>query len=492
MHRFGGNNYMRKNKFLLPLIGTFLLSISGCDGKNVTVQIQCNHDYEYREVDSNYHKEVCKKCGQMKPDSFKGHSFQSTGSNIFVCKDCGFEKDTSNVIWDGDQCTKHTWGEKVVIKEATCTDSGQTQRTCIVCGMKEDPKTIKALGHDWVDDATGGVAPTCENEGSKNQHCSRCGATRMGVEVPALGHDFGDWTIIEGREPTCENDGEEKRVCSWCSKEETREVAALGHKFVVIGDDQPFAEDIVRIYKCENGCGQVFLGFKATDVSEASKERLCFTEDSITGEIGVRFWGRPIGNSMALDTLGNSVYQMIDECVYCSTETGDYFEYIFDLTAAQAEALSTCRCYCDAKPADYLSGDFWAYGSNYNDWTPGYYIDGSDEHVEKNEDGTYVMVEDHARCVKDSAAAGDPLGEDHMVKMGKRVKDYRYVLYVNDEIQDFDPTIKVPVEGSMTNTVRKDYVMPYTFHLKEGTNKIRLCMAGGYISTFYNFTFRPC
>ena len=79
---------MRKNKFLLPLIGTFLLYISGCDGKNVTVQIQCNHDYEYREVDSNYHKEVCKKCGQMKPDSFKGHSFQSTGSNIFVCKDC--------------------------------------------------------------------------------------------------------------------------------------------------------------------------------------------------------------------------------------------------------------------------------------------------------------------------------------------------------------------------------------------------------------------
>lgn len=476
---------MRKNKFLLPLIGAFLVSISGCDGKNVTVRIKCDHVYKYEQVDSQYHQEVCEKCGETKPNSKDSHSFDPTTN---LCRYCSYDKNDEGTICD---IHGHIWGNKEIVKKATCTETGLSQRSCTVCGAKEEPKTIKALGHDWVDDATDGVAPTCENEGSKNQHCSRCGATRMGVEVPALGHDFGDWTIIEGREPTCENDGEEKHVCSRCNKEETRVVRALGHKYVVIGGYEPITEDFVRLYKCENGCGQVLLGFKATDVSEASRDHLNFTEPDENGEVGASFWGRPIGNSLALHD-GYSVYQTSNECVYCSTETGDYFEYIFNLTAAQAAELSTCRCYCDAKPADYLSGDFWAYGSNYTDWTPGYYIDGSDEHVEKNEDGTYVMVEDHARCIKGSALAGEPLGEDHMVKMGKRVTDYRYVLYVNDEIQDFDPTIKVPVEGSNTNTIRKEYVMPYTFHLKEGTNKIRLHMAGGYRSTFYSFAFRPC
>ena len=242
----------------------------------------------------------------------------------------------------------------------------------------------------------------------------------------------------------------------------------------------------------QGGCGQVFLGFKATDVSEASKEHLSFTEPNAKGEVGASFWGRPIGNSLALDYDGVSVYQQNNECVYCSTESGDYFEYIFNLTAEQAAELSTCRCYCDARPAAYLSGDFWAYSANNTDWTPGYYIDGSDEHVEKNEDGTYVMVEDHARCEKNSRSAGEPLGEEHMVKMGKRVTDYRYVLYVNDEIQEFDPNIKAPVEGSGTNMVRKEYEMPFTFHFKEGKNKIRLHMAGGYRSTFYNFIFKSC
>ena len=59
-------------------------------------------------------------------------------------------------------------------------------------------------------------------------------------------------------------------------------------------------------------------------------------------------------------------------------------------------------------------------------------------------------------------------------------------------VKEFDSDIKVPVAGRGTNTVRKEYVMPYTFNLHEGENTIRLHMAGGYRSTFYNFTFRPC
>ena len=478
---------MRKNKFLLPLIGAFLVSISGCDEKNVTLRVQCDHSYGYgyKIVDSQYHELICNKCGKVKQDSKETHDFDPLTN---ICKYCNYDKFSSD--HNGACGIEHSWCVKKVIKEPTCTEPGQTERTCIYCGAREYPKPINPLGHDYVDDVDGYVPPTCIENGSKKQTCSRCG-DKKDVVVAALGHDYSEWTTVEGKAPKCEEKGEEKHVCSRCNAKETREVDPIGHKFVVVGDDQPITEDFMRIYKCENGCGQVFLGFKATDVSEASKERLYFTEDSLNGEIGVSFWGRPIGNSLALDYDGVSVYQQNNECVYCSTETGDYFEYIFDLTAAQAAELSTCRCYCDARPAAFLSGDFWAYSANNTDWTPGYYIDGSDEHVQHNEDGSVMMVKDHARPVKDengAEAEGAELATE--VPMGARIEDYRYILYVNGQPQDFDPEISVPVQGSSTNMKRAEYVMPFTFHLHKGTNIIRLHMAGGYRSVFYAFYFR--
>ena len=137
-------------------------------------------------------------------------------------------------------------------------------------------------------------------------------------------------------------------------------------------------------------------------------------------------------------------------------------------------------------PADHLSGDFWAYNRNNTDWTPGYYIDGADEHVQHNDDGTVMMVKDHARVEgHDNSEAGAELETE--VPMGARIEDYRYILYVDDQVQDFDSDISVTVQSG----TRKEYVMPFTFHLHEGENKISLRMAGGYRSIFYNFTFRP-
>ena len=429
-----------------------------------------------------------------------------------------------------EPCTKHDWGEKVTIKEPTCTEPGQSQRTCKVCGEKEEPKTIKALGHawaddetgavaptcteagsknqhctrcdakqtvevpalghDWVDDETGGVAPTCTEAGSKNQHCSRCDATQQGIEVPALGHEYGDWVMVEGKEPTCDKAGLEKHVCTRCGAEETREAAALGHDLELVGGEQeaPSGEATVRVYKCKR-CGETYLGFKADEPSAASLPHLMVGDNG-----GMRFFGRPIGNSLALTNTGKSEHEENNECIYCSTETGDFFEYIFTLTDAQAELLSTCRLYCDARPADHLSGDFWAYGRSATDWTPGYYIDGAPEHIQYNDDGTVKMVKDHARCVDASPtdrtqAEGAELETE--VPMGARIEDYRYVLYVDDVIQEFDADTAVPAEGSSTNMVRKEYVLPFTFHLHKGQNKISLRMAGGYRSEFYNFIFRP-
>ena len=209
----------------------------------------------------------------------------------------------------------------------------------------------------------------------------------------------------------------------------------------------------VRPYECSR-CGLVTFGFRADQVSAESRSHLVIDEDG-----GVRFWGRPIGNAVALDATGTADRDD-HEPVFDLYETGDFFEYQFYLTDAQANELAECMCYCDAKPAEYLAGqDFWARDPGSEEWTPGFYID------------------------------DDPSTPD-IDETGQEIQDYRYILYVNDVVQRFDPSISVPVPGTAGNEPRQEYVMPYVFHFRPGLNKISLRMSGGYRSTFYNFFFR--
>ena len=249
------------------------------------------------------------------------------------------------------------------------------------------------------------------------------------------------------------------------------------------------------MYGCTR-CDVTYLGFKATEVTAESRNHLTFTGEG--ADAGAAFWGRPIGNAIALDENGTSVNQQGDECVYDKDETGDFFEYVFDLTQEQVTELGTCRLYCDAKPANYLSGDFWGRDQQGEDWTRGFYIDDADEHIEKDAEGQNVMIQDNTTASRDvPSTAGVPEtnadGSAKMVTKGKAITDARYILYVDNEVKAFESIddIPCPVQGSQTNHTRTEYVMPYTFtSLKVGENRISLRMAGGYRSTFYNFTFR--
>ena len=420
-----------------------------------------------------------------------------------------------------EKCKSHTWGDWVVTKPKTCTEDGEQKRTCTVCGEEQTKKINK--GHeygDWVIDEeatcehvgqkhrtctvcenvdeqeipladhTWGewetvTAATCTEAGSRKHTCSVC-QTSETETVAANGHTWGEWeTVVEA---TCEGKGSRKHKCSVCNVEESEAVDALGHQLKAIGGEQqaPAGEATVRLYECER-CHITYLGFSAEEPSEASLPHLMKGDNG-----GMRFFGRPIGNAMALTADGTSVNQQNNECVYCSTETGDFFEYVFTLNEEQAATLATCRLYCDARPANYLSGDFWAYNRSADDWTPGYYIDGADEHVQHNEDGTVKMIKDHALATKNEDGSWTEGVElDTEVKAGARIEDYRYILYVDGNPVEFDKDTSVPVKGSQQNMTRDEYVLPYTFNLHAGKNTISLRMAGGYRSEFYNFIFRP-
>lgn len=75
------------------------------------------------------------------------------------------------------KCTNHTWGEKVVIEQATCTKDGKTQRSCIVCGEKEEPEIVKAQ-HNF--EAVETTNPSCGEYRTKLV-CSVCGETNYQI-----------------------------------------------------------------------------------------------------------------------------------------------------------------------------------------------------------------------------------------------------------------------------------------------------------------------
>ena len=401
---------------------------------------------------------------------------------------------------------KHTFGDPYDVKAPTCTEAGSQKVKCTVCG-KEVTQTIKATGHTYAkengeDVVTWTKEATCTEAGEGTKECTVCHTTTP-VTKEALGHTYeqenGEDKVVWTKEANCTEAGVGEKECTRCHEKETVTKAALGHDIHLVGEEQaeaPEGEALVRMYGCTR-CDVTYLGFKATEVTTASKSHLTFTG---TGEdAGASFWGRPIGNALALDENGTSVNQQGDECVYDADETGDFFEYVFTLTQEQVNQLGTCRLYCDAKPANYLSGDFWGRDQQGEDWTRGFYIDDADEHIEKDADGQNVMVQDNttaSRDVPSTAGVPETLADGttpKMVAKGKAITDARYILYVDDEVKAFESIddIPCPVQGSSTNHTRTEYVMPYTFtSLKVGQNKISLRMAGGYRSTFYNFTFR--
>ena len=355
----------------------------------------------------------------------------------------------------------HKWGEWTVIFSSTCVEQGMEERICSVCHDFQQ-RSLPLQAHDWVE-AEMISEPTCESSGSMRYVCSFCQQEKE-ESVPALGHIFevdenGEEIVNWMSVPTCTEGGEGYKRCARCEYEEYIYMDALGHDIRPVDDGTEPEEGMakVRLYECTR-CGVASFGFKANEVTEASKDHLVFEQNG--DEVGARFWGRPIGNAMDLDETG-SASSSSHEAVFDPTVQGDFFEYRFVLTTEQAAALQNCYCYCDAKPAAYLGGqDFWACDPTAEEWTQGFYIE-------------------------------DNPNTPDIDEFGMPIQDYRYILYVDGEPVQFDPNMKVPVSGRAGSEPRQEYIMPYLFNLHEGENSISLRMAGGYRSMFYNFIFRP-
>ena len=96
------------------------------------------------------------------------------------------ETESETETESGTEPHVHAFGDWTTVKDATCTENGEQQRSC-ECGEAET-QSIEALGHTEVVDAA--VDATCTEAGkTEGKHCSVCNEVLVAQEVvDALGH----------------------------------------------------------------------------------------------------------------------------------------------------------------------------------------------------------------------------------------------------------------------------------------------------------------
>ena len=372
----------------------------------------------------------------------------------------------------------HTWGEYVEKTPATCKAAGVKVRTCSVCG-EEDEASIAKLDHTLVEilpandteplDLPDGEqeadhrakAATCTAAGLRVEKCSVCGE-RVETEIRATGHTWADATDQSAAiAPTCTEAGTKIQECSVCHATQSVTVAALGHDFPQTGTqldipgetetntkgEIPFHWATITNYSCTRGDSYRYA-WSAKEVNFDYKTVADGEEPELldVGTDGIRFWGRPIGNAMVLSSEGRASSNN-DEKIPDESVKGSRFEFdfVFD-TDVEDVCLSA-----DLEPAEHTN-DVFKNRPQDQEWTPG-----------------YKFVDDD----------NDP----ETPKVAEKIEGMRFIIYLDG--------VEVPLDGSVNTAPngRRWYQFPCKLNLTAGKHNLNIAMAGGYLHTFYSFSF---
>ena len=107
---------------------------------------------------------------------------------MFLSASCAEEGNDSPVVVPPSPTPvcNHSWSEWSVTQDATCLDTGNRERTCLLCGTVET-SSLAAKGHSYQ---TVTVPATCTEEGSVSKVCSRCGDTVLENVIESEGHEY--------------------------------------------------------------------------------------------------------------------------------------------------------------------------------------------------------------------------------------------------------------------------------------------------------------
>lgn len=152
------------------------------------------------------------------------------------CSVCGVTLKEQTVI----QPTGHSFGEWKDIKTVSCTEGGEQERTCTVCGFSEK-QIITAPGHSLPDEWSVDVPATCTQTGTKSRACTRCGEKVETAEIPMTEHVIVTDPAVAA---TCKKSGlSEGKHCSVCNT-------------VITAQKKTTASHKYSDYKCSS-CGKI-------------------------------------------------------------------------------------------------------------------------------------------------------------------------------------------------------------------------------------------
>lgn len=115
----------------------------------------------------------------------------------------------------------HTFGEWVVIKQATEDEKGEKEKSCS-CGYKITAEIEKLAHTIHVKDEGTRVEPTCEENGSITYKCKKCGEVIEVVVLDAVGHNWDNGKVTKEATKTAE--GIKTYTCTVCGKTKTQSI----------------------------------------------------------------------------------------------------------------------------------------------------------------------------------------------------------------------------------------------------------------------------
>lgn len=176
-----------------------------------------------------YDRYLCTECGKIEKRDYTnalGHSWQGvvvrdatceeSGKLFEICSRCGEVKTTDT--------PKGEHSYKTYSVAATCTAPGYTVKECTVCGDRHITDVTSALPHDYKS----AVTPAgCETGGSTLHLCAGCGSSFVTDYTDALGHSWDKGTTVT--DATCGGEGVTEYHCSRCGYHRLEGDAAKGH-----------------------------------------------------------------------------------------------------------------------------------------------------------------------------------------------------------------------------------------------------------------------
>ncbi len=310
---------------------------------------------------------ICERCDLVEYQiisAYNSHDLQdSTCVGGRQCSRCYYTEGTGK---------GHAYGDWTTTVDPTCTEKGEKERVCLVCGDKQTG-TVYALGHNYKNWYTQENA-TCTENGKKYSYCSNCSEYKEGI-IYKTGHS-GEWTITKSA--TCHSDGsvtngEKERTCTTCGTYETQTIIA-SHDFTYAVSQEATCKEAGRESVYCKSCEYSYI--RAISITSSHSYSWTTTKEPTCTENGVKVGTCSVCGQEKNDTINKlghdmqggtcDTYSQCARCTYREYVEHQYGEYrLIEDPDCSRKGVEYAMCKICGDIKEYYTP---ALGHTYGDW----------------------------------------------------------------------------------------------------------------------------